>query len=66
MDLEGGGFGGEGALESSKVELFRKRLLKAKHFWIGEVAIELLGNIKGGPMISKNYLKYSYLGTKEF
>ena len=32
MGLEGGGFGGGGALESSKVELFRKRLLKAKHF----------------------------------
>ena len=32
MGLEGGGFGGEGALESSKVELLRKILLKAKHF----------------------------------
>ena len=48
MGLEGGGFGGEGALESSKVELLRKRLLKAKHFWIGEVAIELSGKINGG------------------
>ena len=32
IGLEDGGFGGGGALESSKVELFRKRLLKAKHF----------------------------------
>ena len=31
IGLEDGGFGGGGALESSKVELFRKRLLKAKH-----------------------------------
>ena len=48
MGLEGGGLWGEGALESSKVELFQKRLLKAKHLWIGEVVIELSVKIKGG------------------
>ena len=48
MGLEGGRLRGGGALEPSKVELFRKMLLKAKHFWIGEVAIELSGKIKGG------------------
>ena len=48
IGLVGGGLGGDGALESSKVELFRKRLLKAKHFSNGEVAIELSGKIRGG------------------
>ena len=33
IGLEDGGFGGGGALESSKVELFRKRLLKAILNW---------------------------------
>ena len=66
VEIIGKGFGLEGGgLESSKVELFRKRLQKAKHFWIGEVATELSGNIKGGSMSLKNYWEYFYLGTKE-
>ena len=48
IKLVGGGFGGGGALESSKVELFWKRVLKAKHFSNGEVATESSGKIRGG------------------
>ena len=40
MKLEDRGFGGGGALESSKVEILHKRVLKAKHCSNGEVAIE--------------------------
>ena len=48
IKLLGGGLGGGWALESPKVELFWKRVLKAKRFSNGEVATESLGKIRGG------------------
>ena len=48
MGEVGGGLGGKGALESSKVELFVNKFEKAIAFSTGVVAIELFGKIKGG------------------
>ena len=48
MGVDGGGLGGKGALESSKVELEAKKFKKAVAFSKGVVAIELFGKIKGG------------------
>ena len=48
MGVDGGGLGGKGALESSKVELKVNIFEKAIAFSTGVVAIELFDKIKGG------------------